>query len=738
MGTALGWLTGLGGIALCLTTLAGLMVPIAPPPLPPVLVTATVGGLLAGWALQKMRVSPFTWALAAALGLAAVPLAAGPDTADSLRQAWELFRYAVPPVPAVPALIGITAAMMWLLGMVAGAAATSRHLTLAALPPLGTAVFLLVLDRAPTPWWALAAIALLLGIGLLADRGLVRISEMLPAGGSVLAASSLALLLTLALGGLVPQGGLTSWRNTTGSGAGVGSGAAFDLFVGMHRDLIEASSEPAFQAITDGAGTFYWSLITLADYDGERWTPGALTIGRASGSTWEDPRMLPYGETQAVVQDVTISSLQESLLPHLYSPTGFASDDEVLLATLQARQDGSLLLAARTRPDLTYRVESQVPTATLADLATAAGLPPIFSQAAAAGRFSPSTRPGGSRELPAPLRQVYTRLPSDLPDELTRLARAITAGVETDLEKAVLLETFFRDPANRFAYDLSTSGHDSPTLAAWLTDTTSPLYRRGYCEQYAAAMAVLARAVGVPSRVVLGFAPGEAIGPGVVEVQKRHRHAWVEIWLVGGGWTRFDPTPRGDGPASTSSQLAFDPRQFLPPGTPASIPVIGETGEDEPTPDRGPTTPADQQSGAGLSLPLGPIFLTLLGMVALLAIFPTWKWARRGMRRRRWRRGDTRAAWREVSDRLSDLGVARRGSQTMVEFANGIDPAFAAVAHRAGAGFYGGKSASGLTPAMERAEAKLKQIFSTRRRLLAWLSPRSMRPGSGLSPSAPR
>ncbi len=73
-------------------------------------------------------------------------------------------------------------------------------------------------------------------------------------------------------------------------------------------------------------------------------------------------------------------------------------------------------------------------------------------------------------------------------------------------------------------------------------------------------MAVMARAVDVPSRVVLGFTPGETGPDGVVTVRQKNAHAWVELWVDGQGWVRFDPTPRSDGvnPATTAD-MGFDP-----------------------------------------------------------------------------------------------------------------------------------------------------------------------------------
>src|SRR5207249_2988050 len=68
--------------------------------------------------------------------------------------------------------------------------------------------------------------------------------------------------------------------------------------------------------------------------------------------------------------------------------------------------------------------------------------------------------------------------------------------------------------------------------------------RRGYCEQFAGAYAALARSVGLPTRVAVGFTPGtydEATG--VWRVTTREAHAWPEVYLSGVGWTAFEPTP---------------------------------------------------------------------------------------------------------------------------------------------------------------------------------------------------
>ena len=165
------------------------------------------------------------------------------------------------------------------------------------------------------------------------------------------------------------------------------------------------------------------------------------------------------------------------------------------------------------------------------------------------------------------MREFYTELPDDFPEEVQELARQETAGTSTAFERATVLELFFRESGG-FVYDAAaSSGHSSLDLVSWLTDFESRNYRAGYCEQFATAMALMARTLNIPSRVVMGFAPGDVVdtnGDEYIYVRAKHGHAWVELYMPGQGWLPFDPTPRGDGiNPSTVSELGFDPRQIL-------------------------------------------------------------------------------------------------------------------------------------------------------------------------------
>ncbi|MGP3955022.1 transglutaminase family protein [Nonomuraea sp. 3N208] len=134
--------------------------------------------------------------------------------------------------------------------------------------------------------------------------------------------------------------------------------------------------------------------------------------------------------------------------------------------------------------------------------------------------------------------QRYLRLPDNLPPEIRELADRETAGATSDYDAAVKLQQFFTKTGG-FTYTLRTQGHSSSALRDFLLRD-----RAGYCEQFAASMAVLARLVGIPSRVAIGYTGGTKIG-NRWEVSTSDSHSWPELYFEGVGWLPFEPTPAG-------------------------------------------------------------------------------------------------------------------------------------------------------------------------------------------------
>ncbi|CCH34161.1 DUF3488 and transglutaminase-like domain-containing protein [Actinosynnema sp. NPDC047251] len=138
---------------------------------------------------------------------------------------------------------------------------------------------------------------------------------------------------------------------------------------------------------------------------------------------------------------------------------------------------------------------------------------------------------------------VYLEAPGVAP-EVRDLARELTKGESNTFDKATALYKFFTDGTNGFTYT-------TETARAQTTDALRDFVftgKRGYCEQYASAMAIMARSVGLPARVAMGFTAGFPTSD-FQTITTQDAHAWVEIYFPGYGWMVFDPTPLSDGRA---------------------------------------------------------------------------------------------------------------------------------------------------------------------------------------------
>ena len=157
----------------------------------------------------------------------------------------------------------------------------------------------------------------------------------------------------------------------------------------------------------------------------------------------------------------------------------------------------------------------------------------------------PQARPGRARTAnsayPQDIRATYLQLPRTLDPRIPELARRITATVGNPFDKAIAMESYLR---SNFNYTLSLKGRpgDDP-LAHFLFET-----RAGHCEYFASSMAIMLRTLGIPSREVNGFLPGEFNDlAGDYIVRASDAHSWVEAYFPGFGWLVFDPTPPGAG-----------------------------------------------------------------------------------------------------------------------------------------------------------------------------------------------
>ncbi|MDR1441441.1 MAG: DUF3488 and transglutaminase-like domain-containing protein [Bifidobacteriaceae bacterium] len=333
-------------------------------------------------------------------------------------------------------------------------------------------------------------------------------------------------------------------------------------------------------------------------------------------------------------------------------------------------------------------------------------------------------------------------------------AASVTARAPTAGAKALALERFLQDgyysdgqtgPGQGSGRYGALAGHGAERLSTLLTGGLMV----GDAEQYASAMAVMARSLDLPARVVMGFAPGygERADPadgGEYTFKGADMTAWTEVNLDGLGWVGFFPTPnRQDSPERADQRPDPKPNpewaQPPPPEPRASLPPEEDlapvpVGAGEPlTPGVRPVWGLASVVAATVSALVTALMIAAAGVAA----------AKGGRRRRRFSRGTPAlkimAGWEEVVDQLRDLGLVRlpAASVTRLELARaGPARAQASLVRLAGltdAAAFGGVAASGTDAARCWEEVKgvgeiLKTGLSWWRRLWAALTPRSLWP----------
>ena len=475
------------------------------------------------------------------------------------------------------------------------------------------------------------------------DRSGLRLTRAGPA--AVLAA--VAVVVAMLAAPLLPGYGSPAVVASVRSGDEARSALRLSGLVDVNPALTEQSDVVMF-TVASPVPT-YWRLTSLDRFDGERWTQGD-----DDGTATPPGLLAAYANGVSVVQDYEIEGLRSDWLPAAYRPQrvdGVAASVAGGSSTLRPRD--SVGFGQR------YQVVSLLPRLTGSELRLLSSAVP--DPALAPYREVP---PGVSRRVLAEAARIVGSVPS---------ASAYDA--------ALALQAYFRD---NFTYDLEVGASaDDDALVDFLFRT-----RRGYCEQFAAAFAVMARAVGLPARVAVGFTPGDRGADGRYVVRGLNAHAWPEVHLDEAGWLAFEPTPERGMPgaeAYTGVGPAQASRGGADPAPPGAIPTSSATsaattvGSVAPatvppsTPPSPATTAPDRRSPPPARPGRGPVAL-VAGAVAVAVLFagvPLAKQVRRRARRRRAAGPNERVmvAWAEAAEALAAAGVARRPCETLLEHA---------------------------------------------------------------------
>jgi hypothetical protein len=733
-----------------------------------IMVAAAFMGGVVWWLLgQTIKSRRVAIAVFTILGIALFLLTAVPQTliagfipsvstpgevVHEIGQALDLIRFAVAPVFPTSGLVGVLAILMWVVGALYVWGASGGPTTAMVVPSLALYLQFAVMDRVRAgPVWMTASIAVIaLAIAALAlerrtDAGRVRDLDGRPlprrsrgwAISVALLVATASLFATQGAAGLVPPSGNLPWR--LGSGYGPGFGGSFDRIADLHQMIIRPSNAVLFQARISSeappANQIYWRMESLDNFDGTTWRSSAAVANfYTTESPIGDPQHAYRGTTEVISERIRIGLLRMPLLPTA-GIARFLQSDSVNVSGFQTTPDGSVIYQAQLGEGDEYQVEA-VFADYQNDLGALATLPdgslsPLFANAAEDGAFivEPSTG-GGPVDRPDDIER-FTDLPKEVPVGIVRMARLHTQGATTDFERAWLLENWFRTEGN-FEYSTEVStGHGFLDLEEWLSEPTSLNYRTGYCEQFAVSMAVLGRTLGIPSRLVWGFTPGKVQtqddGSEVIVVRGSNAHLWVEMWMDGFGWVKFDPTPRGDGAVPASVTTTFDPAPYLPPPDP-NAPDIPRPGFIDDTQASGNVGDLGNLNGErGSFLGIASWWLLILPVLVLVAAaIPLLKEVRRRRRIRRIREGDITALWEEMVDRLADLGQPIPDHQTPLEFANARDRVLVPIARTYSAAVYGGRNGRATESDLDHFESWLKLRFEAQERARAVFSLRSL------------
>lgn len=460
-------------------------------------------------------------------------------------------------------------------------------------------------------------------------------------------AAAIAVCLAVVIPAALPSftTGLSGYGNL---GNGPGDGTRVNILnpiLDIRRNLSERSDEVALVYRTSVASPGPLRVVADEVFDGVTWSPSRdeiPTSNRVQDGLSDPPGLGPDVETRGAQTSVSVGPLlNQTYLPLPYPAT-------------QIDVNGSWIYNSETLDVLGQNER----TAGLDYTVTHLEVRPTAEQL---------------RDAPAPSRDLVARsttLPQ-LPDVIAATAREVAGDEGTAYDKAVRLQRWFRS-AGGFTYSVEAPVGDGPNDGSLDVMSAFLSVRRGYCVHFASAMAVMARSLGIPARVGVGFLPGTSLTEGSQrqgqwEVTFRDAHAWPELYFQGVGWVRFEPTPAVQtgsppswtlGTSSTNDDPEASASASVSPSSSASVRPDEETSS------------SDSSDRTGIWSIIDAVPWRLVGLVLALAALAAAPRALGAARRAwRWRTVRTRsdraeAAWDVLSARCADLGITWPASHT--------------------------------------------------------------------------
>ena len=432
------------------------------------------------------------------------------------------------------------------------------------------------------------------------------------------------------------------------TGSGIGALAeSINPIIDLGADLRRSDATPALSYTTTSSTGEYLRLTTLDTFQGKEWEPAAPALKAANTvkSIGAPPGLTSAVKIGSVSTTIQVDDASGDWLPIPYPSLSISG-----LTGKWAWENGTLSVrsAATSMAGQRYSVDSL-------------DVQPTLQQMEAAG--SSASNP-------------LAKVPPGLSPIIAATAKKVVGNAKTDFDKAVALQNWFR--GGTFTYSTkapATAGFDGSGLSVIVPFLKA---KSGYCVHFATTMAVMARTLGIPSRVAVGFLPGTLTHVGktaVYQVSSSNLHAWPELYFKGVGWVRFEPTPsKGFEPNFPSAPGVGATGQSTvdPSGSATSAPTSGPTRAPK-LPPQGDNAPRPSAIGSNSTAPAAGFgALGVLAIVLLLATPATIRIVVRRRRLDRIRQGIDPAgwAWQELRETARDLGVDARESSTPSELAS--------------------------------------------------------------------
>lgn len=452
---------------------------------------------------------------------------------------------------------------------------------------------------------------------------------------------AIALVVALIITPLLPQ-------PAARAGYG-GATVSIDPSLRLGNDLRRPIDTAVLQVHTSGVSAPYLRVATLSDFSGADWQPDtgpASPVIRSSSFPKVDvDRGIALTKTTTRVDIINLTS---RWLPVPYPVTAVAN----LGAEWAVMRDNRTIVGSvDTSAGQSYEITTQVPSPTSEQI-----------------RASSATIVNGA-QAGSPL---TASVPRSVPVDIAKLAHDVTSGAATDYDALLDLQNWFRGPD--FTYSLlapRAGGFDDSgvkSIEAFLQK------KEGYCIHFASAFALMARLLGMHSRVVVGYLPGTAssqVGadPNLYTVMSSELHAWPEVFFQGIGWVPFDPTKGLGVPTAFAAAAA--------PGSPVTSGNAPTTSARTPTPIRneagnkldvtnGNSAAAAAAAAAANPAPWIGAFLALLVAAGVPSVIGV-------LRRRRLlaaaREENAAAAWTYVQEAAIDVGLSVPAAESPRSFA---------------------------------------------------------------------